>query len=865
MKLPFRSGKGSSASPSSSRAPAPDSNKSTSANQSKSEKAVSLGSQRTLLMLLGVLLIVMAPVVVYFQTVLTLKSAEQKQAQLAAAVFAGAYRQWVERQAATAELVSKAPDLAQVMVRGSDAERAAKAEALTYMFPSSVRVRLMRPGIEDVDLQAHPPISYAALDMLKHAETKATPPPVEVHMSGTPQQHITLVRRILDAAGRRIVGHLMVSFPVQDVQDLLSQGQVDGYTELQQVAGGAPFVVASRGDASLKQAEADSILPVAGSRWRIAYWSADSAAAGDIRLLATPAIAALVAAVLLLALIWLAFRRLAGALRADQATLLTLVKDMRDGQVKAEYPSRLGDMRDTLELVTRAARAGVARTAPEPPSAAGQAPDAPAESKPVVEDDVKGDLLFDDSALEISRVDVAEFKVDPTLFRAYDIRGVVNDSLDAEVAYEIGRAIGSEAYFRGEQTVVVGRDGRLSGPSLADALIRGLQATGRDVKDVGEVPTPVLYFAAQYLGTGSGVMVTGSHNPPDYNGFKIVLGGETLANTAISSLRERIESGDMLTGEGSVEEVDVAADYIERVKSDVHVARPIKVVVDCGNGVAGNFAPRLLRELGCEVSELFCEVDGNFPNHHPDPSKTENLATLIQMVQEQGAELGIAFDGDGDRVGIVSSHGEIVWPDRLLMLFAIDVLSRNPGAQIIYDVKCSKHVAAVVAEHGGEPLMWATGHSLIKAKMRETGALLAGEMSGHIFFKERWFGFDDALYSAARLLEILANDPRVSSDLFAELPDSVNTPEINVPMAEGEPAVFMEKLLTGAHFEHARVHTIDGLRAEFERGWGLVRASNTTPCLVLRFEADDELALSSIQDEFRRVMLQADPNLSLPF
>jgi phosphomannomutase/phosphoglucomutase len=276
-------------------------------------------------------------------------------------------------------------------------------------------------------------------------------------------------------------------------------------------------------------------------------------------------------------------------------------------------------------------------------------------------------------------------------------------------------------------------------------------------------------------------------------------------------------------------------------------------------------APRLFAALGCEVIELFCDVDGHFPNHHPDPSKTENLAALIQTVQETGAELGIAFDGDGDRIGIVSSQGEVIWPDRVLMLLAMDVLSRNPGALIIYDVKCSRHVAAVVAEHGGEALMWMTGHSLIKAKMKESGALLAGEMSGHIFFKERWFGFDDGLYSAARLLEVLANDSRSSSDLFATLPESMSTPEINVPMAEGEPPVFMEKLLNGAHFENARVATIDGLRVEFERGWGLVRASNTTPCLVLRFEADDELALSTIQDEFRRVMLQADPSLSLPF
>jgi phosphomannomutase/phosphoglucomutase len=814
----------------------------------------------------GILLVGVPPAVVYVQTVLQLKGAEQKQAELAAALFASSFRQWVERQVATAELVAKDPQLARVLMDGDVQAREQKAGSLAYLFPGSIRVRLLPPGIEEVDLEASPPISYAALDMLRHAETQDTPPPVEVHMSGTPQQHINLVRRILDPTGRRIVGDLMVSYPVQQLQDLLSHDQVDGYTELQQVAGATPLVLGSQGDARFKHVSADSTMPVAGSRWRVAYWASNGVQSGSGMLLTSAVIAAGVAALSLAVLTWLVFRKLGAALKRDQATLLTIVKEMREGHSKAEYPCALEEMRDTIELMARTVRGGISRIVEAVGKAAVEAsvPEATREGRQVV-DELEGDLLFDESALEISRVDVGERKVDPSIFRAYDIRGIVGENLTADVAFEIGRAIGSEAYFRGEQTVVVGRDGRLSGPDLTAALIRGLLATGRDVKDIGQVPTPVLYFAAQYLGSNSGVMVTGSHNPANYNGFKVVLGGDTLSNEAIDSLRQRIESGDMLTGEGSLEEVDVLPDYIERVKSDVQIVRPMKVVVDCGNGVAGVVAPQLLKALGCEVVELFCDVDGRFPNHHPDPGKTENLAVLIEMVQEKSAELGIAFDGDGDRLGVVSSHGEIIWPDRVLMLLAIDVLSRNPGAQIIYDVKSSRHVASVVAEHGGEPLMWATGHSLIKAKMKETGALLAGEMSGHIFFKERWFGFDDALYSAARLLEILANDARSSSDLFAELPDSMSTPEINVPMAEGEPAIFMEKLLNSAHFDNARVATIDGMRVEFERGWGLVRASNTTPCLVLRFEADDELALSTIQDEFRRVMLQVNPSLSLPF
>ncbi|HED19385.1 MAG TPA: phosphomannomutase/phosphoglucomutase [Gammaproteobacteria bacterium] len=657
----------------------------------------------------------------------------------------------------------------------------------------------------------------------------------------------------------------MVSFSVQQLQKLLDHGAVNGYVELQQVAGTTPLVLGSYGSADSKQGPPDSQAPILGSRWRVAYWSSDQAHLGSSALMTTAGLAGGVAAILLAALVWFVFRKVGLALGKDQATLLTIVKDMNEGRVKPDYSNVLVEMHDTIELMARAVSAGVARAASAAAAREGPAKSSPRPEDEAVVDEVNADLLFDENALDISRVDVREEKSDPGIFRAYDIRGIVGETLSVDLAFDIGRAIGSEAYYRGEQTVVVGRDGRLSGPDMTTALIRGLLATGRDVKDIGRVPTPVLYFAAQYLGASSGVMVTGSHNPKDYNGFKIVLGGETLANEAIDSLRQRIESGDMLTGEGTVEEVDVLPDYIERVKSDVQLVRPIKVVVDCGNGVAGEAAPKLLQALGCEVVELFCEIDGNFPNHHPDPGKTENLAALIHAVQEQGAELGIAFDGDGDRIGVISSQGEIIWPDRLLMLLAIDVLSRNPGAQIIYDVKSSRHVADVVAEHGGEPLMWATGHSLIKAKMKETGALLAGEMSGHIFFKERWFGFDDALYSAARLLEILANQQSSSSDLFATLPDSMNTPELSVPMAEGEPKLYMEKLLNGAHFENARIATIDGLRVEFEKGWGLVRASNTTPSLVLRFEADDELALSTIQDEFRRVMLQIDPGLSLPF
>ena len=415
----------------------------------------------------------------------------------------------------------------------------------------------------------------------------------------------------------------------------------------------------------------------------------------------------------------------------------------------------------------------------------------------------------------------------PEIFKAYDIRGIVGETLTAEFVTQIGRAIGSEGRARGVSRIAVARDGRLSGPELTGALIEGLRASGCNVIDIGMVPTPVLYFATQHLDTGSGVMVTGSHNPPEYNGLKMMLAGETLSGDTIAGLRRRLVEGRLESGQGSLEQQNLAPAYIDRIVSDVHLERPLHVAVDCGNGVAGAIAPELLRRLGCEVGELFCEIDGHFPNHHPDPSQPENLTDLMTCLSAGDLDVGLAFDGDGDRLGVVTPAGQIIWPDRQLILFARDVLSRQPGAEIIYDVKCSRTVPAEIRAAGGKPTMWKTGHSFIKAKLRQTGAALAGEMSGHIFFKERWYGFDDGLYAAARLLELLARDHRTPTEVFAALPDTLNTPELQIRMNEGENHAFVEKLVANARFEDATVSTIDGLRVDFDDGFGLVRASNT--------------------------------------
>ena len=454
-----------------------------------------------------------------------------------------------------------------------------------------------------------------------------------------------------------------------------------------------------------------------------------------------------------------------------------------------------------------------------------------------------------------------------SIFREYDIRGVVDRDLTPEVVRDIGQAVGSLASERGETEVIVGRDGRLSSPALCEAIKAGIRAAGLDVLDLGAVSTPLLYYATHTLDSShAGVMVTGSHNPPQYNGLKIVIDKIALHGEVIRDLRRRIETGDLRHGHGAERSAHIRIDYIRRLSEALPLPKSCKVVVDCGNAIAACTAPPLLRSLGCEVVELYCEVDGRFPNHHPDPSIPENLADLQAAVREHGADIGLAFDGDADRLGVVTDAGEIVWPDRVLMPLAEEVLSRHPGAGVVYDIKCSWHLTRLIERLGGQPILWKTGHSLIKAKMRETGALLGGEMTGHFVHADDWFGFDDAFYAAARLLRLLVRHGISSAEFFAAYPTSLNTPELRLDMAEDEPFAFMARLADHANFgSDARIIALDGLRVEFPHGWGLVRASNTTPSLTLRFEADDPAAMTDIQDRFRRQLLASRADLALPF
>lgn len=451
------------------------------------------------------------------------------------------------------------------------------------------------------------------------------------------------------------------------------------------------------------------------------------------------------------------------------------------------------------------------------------------------------------------------------IFKAYDIRGVVDSSLTTGIVEKIGKALGSEAIEQGMDSAVISWDGRLTGPGLAEALENGFLSTGCNVVEIGQVPTPALYYATVELATGTGVQVTGSHNPPEYNGLKMMINGKTLSGEAIQDIKQRVIDGDFIQGRGTLTRQEILPRYCRAIIDDISLSRPLKIVVDCGNGVAGGVAPAVFRDLGCEVIELFCEVDGNFPNHHPDPSQLENLQDLIAAVKLHGADFGMAFDGDGDRLGIVSDNGDVIWPDRQMILFSTAILEQEPGAEIIFDVKCTQALAKAIREQGGRATMWKTGHSFIKSKLKETGAALAGEMSGHIFFNDRWGGFDDGIYAGARLCELLTRLDASPGQVFSGIPNTVNTPELRLEMDEGEHYRLVKELVGAARFDDAAVSTIDGVRVDFADGFGLIRASNTTPTVIMRFEATTMEQLHDIQEKFRDLLHSVRPGLALPF
>lgn len=786
------------------------------------------------------------------------------------------------------------PALGTAIANGDSAALAATAKDLQSRLPNATLVRAFARNSARKDASTTPAISFAQLDMIARAEKDHDALP-EIHQHDN-RKFLTVVKPIPGTISP--VGTLLVSFDFAALQKLMPQLDASaGYVEVVQTFANQPVPVHSSGDASHKSGSgftAKGTIPhFSASYYPSAAADRFSASAGLLWGITGTS------AVLVALLGLLSFLLLNKALQANATALAAYFQALatRDKHTK---PFTLGIFASLAQTINRLFEEydtkvrhsiGSAKDTAKGGKKAEPLPD----FDPTFRNDDMLDvnlhaddhdllstaadthddpLLLDDGpdALALDMVDMAkpqalrvDIKVAADIFRAYDIRGIVGKNLDPDVAHAIGAAVGSEAREKGESAVIVARDGRHSSQQLAESLAEGLMAAGVNVIDIGMVPTPVLYFATKTLRSRSGVMVTGSHNPPEYNGFKVVVADETLSGERIQGLRKRIETNKLLGGQGNYERYDIAKEYLDRINNDVVLAKPMRIVVDGGNGVAGPLATKLLDALGCTITPLYIDIDGNFPNHHPDPGNPDNLEDLIDQVQRTGADLGIALDGDGDRIGVVTPSGKIIWPDRLLMLLAKDLLSRNPGADILYDVKCTRDVAELVSGLGGRAIMCATGHSLMKAKMKETNAVVGGELSGHIFFNDRWYGFDDALYTAARLLEILSMEPFDADDVFNEFPEKFSTPELHVAVSDSTKFNIIKKLEEQGKFPGGNLVKIDGVRVDFPDSWGLVRASNTTPVLVARFEADTDAALENVKTVFREQLKSVEPGLSIPF
>jgi len=843
----------------------------------------------SLLSAFAVLMILAAGAGVYWISAGQIAQAKQDSATAVAKSVALGITAQINLLTDTLEKMAQDPEVLAAVTSADPAQLTTVAAKLEKHLPDALKVRLLLPGVSELDDKSIPKMGYADLDMVRETLTKNQLPAIQG--DNGPDRHLAITRRIMQ--NNQAVGVILASLNYGFVGKTVQAAELkNGHLELRQ----ADLVLGVAGEPAVSEANVDAPVKVANTGWELHYQPIDSAPAGLMLIVSIVSISALIA----LLAFFIGYRKLSGMLTQDLGSLLKACKDMLTNKLQQTYPVKLTEVNAVISTLAQFKRvtdhqdddivtenhavsfemSGFFDDFDDRISAAGTTfQTAEIEHKPAAGAGLNKPVIekSQHAKPEIVETTVPDsfdmpLSIKPTanagsIFKAYDIRGIAGKTLTKEMVYDIGRALGTQAKQHGGKTVVVGRDGRTSSPVLAEALAKGIIATGLNVLDIGMVPTPVLYFVARHTEGRSGVMVTGSHNPANYNGLKMVINGETLAGEKIQQLKTCIDNQAYATGKaGSIEQnSQFSTEYIGLISEDIHIARPMTVVLDCGNGVAGELGPALLRTLGCEVMELFCDIDGTFPNHHPDPSNPKNLSELIATVKHYKADIGIAFDGDGDRLGVVDSHGKIIWPDRQMMLFAKDVLAGKPGAEIIYDVKCSRHLTDQIKKYGGRPTMWKTGHSLMKAKLKETGAKLAGEMSGHIFFNDRWFGFDDALYAAARLIEILSRDSRSSAEVFADFPDSINTPELNIALEEGENFTFMDKLSAAANFTGGKITDIDGMRVDFPNGWGLVRASNTTPSLVVRFEADSEAAMHSIQEQFGQLMKKVKPDITLPF
>jgi phosphomannomutase/phosphoglucomutase len=711
---------------------------------------------------------------------------------------------------------------------------------LEALFGDQAIVEIISAEFSDDDILENPELGYATLSLLN--DLKSTPNSrsashlkIEVHRAKSKNARLMMVRKVtyLDVESNKdvTIGYIIGSIPAIFVKELLKEYKPgSGYIEIVQKFAKNKVVIAKRGDSTLKPFPIMVNQKLNNTQWIFNFWPAEqkekvpAAAFWQALLYLILGSLAIVSALVMLVLV----------IKKYKSTLYSVLPERKMPQ-KAESAT-------AAESKTKAT---------------------------VVQDHATSSAVFgtgDAIAIEDEAASENEYLrlVLDKIFRAYDIRGEVGDYINADMFRYIGHAIAKEMEALEQSTIALGYDGRTSSPELFAALSEALLESGVNIIDLGMVGSPVLYFAAITRADGNGIIVTASHNPAHYNGMKIMLGGHSYNQEKLAGIKQRVLNHERITGQGQKTELNVMEDYFNQILNNVILARPMNIVIDAGNGVTGHYAPAFFEKLGCKVTALNTEVDGNFPKHDPDPSRPENLSELMQAVAEVKADVGIAFDGDGDRIGLISSGGEIIWPDRIIMLLAKDILSRNKDATVIYDIKSSAKLEGFIKEHGGVPLMWKSGHSFMKSKLLETGALLAGEMSGHIFINERWFGFDDALFVAARLLEILSIDLRKSRQVFAELPDSLNTPEILIPTNNGK-AIMEQVLKDEVHFAEAKMITIDGLRVEYPDGWGLVRSSNTSDNLTMRFEADNEEALQRIANAFKAALLAVDNNISMPF
>lgn len=724
-----------------------------------------------------------------------------------------------------------------------------------------LQVRLLPRDASQPDPAGAAPLGYAGLDLLRRTVDSGKPSAAEIHQIKSGAPYLAMALPVNVAGGN--AGVLFAAWDMRFLVGLLEQSPAF-QGRLQLVQGGDGGYVLAKGPGGQDGPLTEGAVEVPDSIWKVSYGTdADTGGMGGLLTMASVVAAGGLA---LLLSVFLQWRALARDLRTDMGTLVNLGEAILRRENGAARQAQVASTRDAIALLSQYAResrempATAAAPAVRRAVPMGGLPQSRTQGMEVEELDSDPAELLAARPRKAPKIDIPD-----TLFRAYDVRGVVGQALTAPFAELLGQAVATLVQEQGGHRVAVARDARPSSPQLAEALVRGLNAGGCDVLDIGQAPTPLLYFAMHTQPVQAGVVVTGSHNPADYNGFKIVIGDRVLDGDELLSLRRRMLEGVFSQGNGSIERVDLVAEYVEAVVREVQLARPLKVVVDAGNGVAGDLAVATLEALGCEVVPLFCEPDGSFPNHHPDPSQPDNLASLMLEVQAQDADIGIALDGDGDRLGVIDNTGANVWPDSILMLLAADILGRHPGVDILYDVKSSRHLASFILGHGGRPIMWKSGHSRMRAKMLETGALLGGEFSGHLFIKERWFGFDDAVYAAVRVLELLALEPRGASELFAELPSSPSTPEYHLMLEEGQSRELMRALDAHKVFDDARLVELDGLRVEFGSGWGLIRPSNTTPSLTFRFEADDERSLEEIKSRFRDLLRRVAPDMQAPF